>query len=370
MRAQLFSSLSSALQMRLFTSINQVMLVVRAGGIVQKRMGNRLQYWQMIRGLCILAVVMIHCPTGQGYLLRDYVSWLTLRQIINFPVAIFIFMSGYFVKREKALENGLNYLTNRGGVMLYQPYLIWSCVYLTEKLLAGEASGKYIVYALVGGKAAAPFYYIIVLLQLTIITPWILRQKNRKCLYWLTPIYLIIIYSYNIIAGVMPLGYEIFFPAWIFFYVLGMDSREGRLDGVIKMIRFRWIIVTLILSLAETYLFLKIGCADGFAVSQIKFSSFLYATMIIICLQKKIIGIKKNGISAIGDISYGIFWSHMLVLRVVQKTLKLVDFTGSWPVYFVLTFVFTVLGSIGIVIMVRAVLKKIGCIRIMKYIGF
>ena len=28
---------------------------------------TKSQYWQMVRGICILAVIMIHCPSGQNY---------------------------------------------------------------------------------------------------------------------------------------------------------------------------------------------------------------------------------------------------------------------------------------------------------------
>ena len=53
---------------------------------------------------------MIHCPVGQNGL--DQIVWLALRQLINFPVAIFIFMAGYFIKPEKV---NADYIINRGG---------------------------------------------------------------------------------------------------------------------------------------------------------------------------------------------------------------------------------------------------------------
>lgn len=70
------------------------------------------RYWQMIRGICILAVIMIHCPAGESGVSQTI--WLALRQLINFPVAIFVFMAGYFVKAEKATMTW-TYLKNRGG---------------------------------------------------------------------------------------------------------------------------------------------------------------------------------------------------------------------------------------------------------------
>lgn len=62
---------------------------------------KKQQFWQMIRGICILAVIMIHCPQGGAV-------WLGIRQVINFPVALFIFMAGYFVNPSKIDRNWLN----------------------------------------------------------------------------------------------------------------------------------------------------------------------------------------------------------------------------------------------------------------------
>ena len=66
---------------------------------------KKQQFWQMIRGICILAVIMIHCPQGGAV-------WLGIRQVINFPVALFIFMAGYFVNLFKIDRN---WLKIRGG---------------------------------------------------------------------------------------------------------------------------------------------------------------------------------------------------------------------------------------------------------------
>ena len=71
---------------------------------------KKQQYWQIVRGICILAVVMIHCPQGTADL--DQTVWLGIRQIVNFPVALFIFMAGYFVNPSKFDKN---WLKIRGG---------------------------------------------------------------------------------------------------------------------------------------------------------------------------------------------------------------------------------------------------------------
>lgn len=75
--------------------------------------GMKKQYWQMVRGVCILAVVMIHCP--QGAFGVDEAIWLVIRQFINFPVALFIFMAGYFVA---PMSVNMKWFVNRGGRLL------------------------------------------------------------------------------------------------------------------------------------------------------------------------------------------------------------------------------------------------------------
>lgn len=78
---------------------------------------HKSEYWQAIRGVCILVVIMIHCPTGQEFTPTDTYAWLILRQFINFPVALFIFMAGYFVNVDKAQHNTRTYALNRGATV-------------------------------------------------------------------------------------------------------------------------------------------------------------------------------------------------------------------------------------------------------------
>ena len=75
---------------------------------------TKSQYWQTVRGICILAVIMIHCPSGQNYTELDYTAWIILRQFINFPVAMFIFLAGYFVTTKKTQGDYKTFLCKRG----------------------------------------------------------------------------------------------------------------------------------------------------------------------------------------------------------------------------------------------------------------
>lgn len=132
---------------------------------------KKTQYGQMIRGICILAVIMMLCPNAIGLKMGDFSVWLVLRQLINFPVALFVFMAGYVVNIDKIKNNTCAYLLKLGGQLLL-PYLVWSVLYLAKDyVLNRNISIRHIIYSLCFGKASTPLYYIVVMVKLTLLMP-------------------------------------------------------------------------------------------------------------------------------------------------------------------------------------------------------
>lgn len=81
-------------------------------------MVEKREYWQTIRGICIMAVVLIHSLSGFNYKIGFGTEFIVLRQIINFAVATFVFMAGYFVNVDRLTDRNFNYrswLIYRGG---------------------------------------------------------------------------------------------------------------------------------------------------------------------------------------------------------------------------------------------------------------
>lgn len=83
--------------------------------IIMREKKDERPYWQQVRGVCILAVILIHV-LAEYTLNAESVSngTLMLRQLVNFPVPVFIFLSGYFTKQEK-VGNIKYYFMSRGG---------------------------------------------------------------------------------------------------------------------------------------------------------------------------------------------------------------------------------------------------------------
>ena len=230
-----------------------------------------------------------------------------------------------------------------------------------------------ILYRFIVGKAATPFYYIVVLLQLTVITPWIVKVilgKNRKLkllLWFVTPIYLIYLYTWNYLFGSQPKMYETLFPAWFIFYYLGLQVRCGlkwQCNGIA-------VVGALLISCIEAIALWITGADLSFCISQITFGSFLYSLMYIGWLFKLRKNLKNSYVTEqFGNYSYGVFYIHMFVLMLVSKVLGLLSI-NNWLVYSTIIFFCVAMISIFIVWLFNHFLndKKHG-ITTLKVIGF
>lgn len=297
-----------------------------------------------------------------GYSSLDLNLYTILRQVINFPVAIFIFLAGYFTNVLKATNNTKKYLLSRAQRLLL-PYICWSLLYFLFDLIMGSEMSLYdILWRLFTGKASTQLYYIVVLIQLTILTPWILKLKRREMLYLVTPVYLIYVYSYNAIVHERPALYETLFPAWLFFFILGMDCSEGKFDNIIKKVSGAWVLIGLAVSIIESLLLIDIwGCSVLFAQSQIKFGSFLYACSLALLFAKYNAKYEnnKNVLTVMGDYSYGIYLSHMIVMFFVKKVLyKLIE-DRIWLIDFSSCFVGTVVGTLLLDALIKVITPKL-----------
>lgn len=96
-------------------------------------------------------------------------------------------MAGYFVNVDALSDKEFSYkhwIIYRGG-RLCIPFMIWSLLYSGLELLRNVHSGNEIhcfgfVYRFIVGKSATPFYYIVVLVQLTVITPWLIKIVKQN----------------------------------------------------------------------------------------------------------------------------------------------------------------------------------------------
>jgi len=296
-------------------------------------------YFELIRGICIICVVLIHCQNGILYeedalYSWNYDYWLIFRQFYNFPVAIFVFLTAYFTDITKVIEKPRGYLTKRGKRLII-PFLVWSLFYsaITVVKQGFHIDIIKIGLSIIEGKASTPLYYIVVLIQLVLITPWLIKCLKNKYLniiaFLITPVWLVIMYSFTYITNQQIPHYESVFPTWFVFYYLGLyiKIKVPVIRKKQKSIAQASIIVVaaLLFSIIECYLMLYLDLPVGFASSQIKVSSFVYSLSIlnlIFVIKENHIKAKDGIVTKLGNYSYGIFYVHCFWLLILSKAMS------------------------------------------------
>lgn len=334
------------------------------------------EYWQWIRGICIVAVILIHCKNGISYKndsinAWNYDYWLIMRQLINFPVAIFIFLSGYFVNIDRMKNDKIEYVISRAKRLLI-PFLVWSSFYTIVNVVRADGNVNILntIIKLFLGRSSAPLYFILVLIQLTIITPFlvkIIENKRLKVLSLLiTPLFLITLYSFVILTGKqMPL-YQTYFFAWFVFYYLGLYAK---INGIKTICKFNSLfpavcfsLFALFISIGEAYLLNRLGLTAEFSSSQIKISSFLYTFSLInlFIAIKPYFETKHNKVlKVLGDNSFGIYFIHCFWLIVTIYILRYIPaIENVLPVVQLFQLLFAVCASLISILICKKILGK------------
>ncbi len=319
---------------------------------ITNNMSNKIQ---ICRAIAIIAVVIIHnCP-------QEY-EGIVIRCFVNFAVALFIFLSGYLTK---LVNNDIKIFYKKRLLRVFIPYGIWSVLYTM-------VSGKWndFVFNFITGQCCSIYYFIIVYIQLTILTPWISRLIQSK--YWklgflITPISIVIEYIYTLNDNTIEFPFNaLFFVVWFIFFYLGMCIRNDRIIITINMKKCIFLfIIVYVVQLIETFLWHNGNYA--MATSQMKLSVVLYSITISIIAYlwiTKGIKISENRISKIfimiGNYSFGIYLTHIVLMAVLDKTVyKFIDITFPFNIVLII-----LIEVIGISFMIKFCGKKV-C----KYLG-
>lgn len=198
------------------------------------------------------------------------------------------------------------------------PFLLWSIFYSGINIVRDIKDHQIIdwqnlIFKFIIGKASTQLYYIVVLMQLVLLTPvliQLIRKSERKsiALYCITPIWLVGVYIYNIVNQERPMFYETFFPAWFCFYYLGIRIKTAQtcVNKIEKVQKYFGkpivVLVLLAFSIVESFILLYLGCCDSFIISQIKFGNFIY-TFAIIFLIRQIRGKTQSDTKGFGILS-------------------------------------------------------------------
>jgi len=332
------------------------------------------------RGLAIIAVVAIHAIYlgGSPYKL----GFLHYRQLLNFAVPVFFFMSGYWSSKKtiESLEDYKTFLTRRLSRLLV-PYLFWSSILLGYSVIkTGNINGYKIIFSLLTGGACMGYYFVIPLAQLCIMTP-LLQYIDRK----LHGYALILVLIFNIVTLLLLYLSRLFnviwhlpialpFYSWIIYYEIGLFAGD-RYKEVLTTKKMRLcilpaILVSGLISVLEAAIILSKYDNPNLATSPVKYSSFLYSVCVIFGFLsgREYFRHLPRLLSTIGCYSFGIYFIHIIILGQVVKIFQEFNVICSFqPLYQLMLVVVTIPICLALIITTRKLLPEPVCSKILGF---
>lgn len=290
----------------------------------------------------------------------NWIFGIVLRQFVNFAVPVFLGLAGFFAVRGAKGESTVRYCAKRFS-RIVPAYLAWTLVFVALTRPGHFFSLSAISRDIFLGEGIAVGYFVIVLLQYTLLTPILLRIRSEFihfvlifCGFFVSCgfAYAVRILGYWGEVSEFPL-YAVPFFAWGPFYHVGLYlamRREGGGRGSTLPVRDSpsWLILffPLLASICESLYWADIG-EYAFGASQIKASTFVMSLMILVkilgCADSRPAGRMRSVVERLGRISYPVYLIHFPVLVACQRLLGgLPQLYEAQPLY-VLTLVAIVL---------------------------
>ncbi|WP_341529775.1 acyltransferase [Nostoc sp. UHCC 0302] len=314
---------------------------LRAKCKIFTKMKNKDESFQALRGLAIAAVVTIHACGINNKIAWNYELSLIIRQLINFAVPIFIFISGYFAYKGelKKRSDYLDFYKKRLSRILL-PYIAWCVLIILFYKPNYQWHWSKIFYHVITGQIVTPYYFVIVLIQLIVLTPFMVMSTKStvKNFLWLSlsPLSLVGLYFSHLYFHYeikLP-WYALPFTVWVSFYYFGILASQGKLvvpNKNIKNITLLYI-CSIFLAVAEGFYLCKAHNLHGFAGSQIKVSSFLSSFLLILLFlgTRKKIGNWPKALIILGEFSFGIYLFHVPVLDLFSRITSKIGLQNFW----------------------------------------
>ena len=229
---------------------------------LKKSLGNKDGKIQILRGLAIISVVIIHTyPVG--------IFGVFLRPFVNYAVALFIFLSGYLTKTDIPSYKTTIFKRVKKVVI---PYLLWSVIYMIPQGFENFGLN------LLTGRTCGTFYYVFVYVQFVLLTPLIAKLAKSKYRWiglFITPLFSIVVKYILHLSGYAAVGssYNYWFVAWFIFYYLGMLLGNNiiiiKKNNALNIVMYS---VAILLSCCEGFLWYKFGDIN-MATSQLRLTS-------------------------------------------------------------------------------------------------
>lgn len=307
---------------------------------------ERLVFFDVLRGLAIIAVILIHVTfffTHTKDIENNNFFINIINNISRFAIAFFFICSGILlnsIKNKPELKN----FYSRKLVRIILPYILVTMFLF----FANPVTIKTFLLQLVTGKASVPFYFVLVLIQMYLLYPLLARWRYKR---WFLPLSFFISLSYFVSPiPEQPFGFPIFLP-FLFLFCYGMYYRDRFLNyEVDKQEVFIWIMIIL------ADLLIMIWGQDYYYNQRYFYGPALFNVLFF--LRAGIMRCKflSRFLLAFGKNSLWIFLVHFSLMWAIYPYFYIFEFN-----YYVRFFTFFII-SVGI-----SYLVALGCLRLYNF---
>lgn len=271
----------------------------------------------------------------------SYYGLRLIEQLIIFSIPVFLFVSGYFI----AFACGKDPSPKWGWIFtrlkfLIIPYLVWSILMIIMNTVFGQKySLQDLILAILTGKAVAAFYFIPLLVQLYLLSPFLTKMaKSKPWLITIISFLLMLFIHLGQYASLLGIDYpgrqfiNLFLPSWVFpgnlfWVVFGMVIGFHYKKILPTLVKWKWVFLSLTILLIPLGMWEweKILAASGqqWLASRETFIDTLYSIVLILSFlsfgMKLFIG--QKWLNDLGSKSFGIYLAQTLFLTITAKAI-------------------------------------------------
>lgn len=234
-------------------------------------MKQHLQEFDILRTLATFTVIAIHITAG--YVLLSPLGYVG-NQLARFAVPLFIILSGFLLYNSDLNGHGLktvDFYRRRFDRVLW-PYILWTLFYaLMGGIMAQDIAQalRQLPGHLLWGTASYHLYFVVIIIQLYLLYPlllWMMQNWPKLLLcgsFLLTLAAQIMLYLAMTSRIHLNPAYNnfwlVFFPVWLFYFVLGMwaareqENWQLKLQGKTMWLVLLWLVSVSLLFLDSYY---------------------------------------------------------------------------------------------------------------------
>lgn len=287
---------------------------------------KRIEYFDMLRGLAIIFVVIIHSSNMGFQFPSDSFNFnftVLTRQLLNIAVPLFLSISGYFLVQKNIYTLDVYYgFIKKQIPKIYIPFFFWSIIFLILGVIVFNKSISSEFFKLLIFQSSGPYYFIALIIQYYILLPLLQKLANFRGLIISLIISLVtvvlVFYIRNYMGVSLPLIlYAGNFPILMVFFVLGLYLGSLKEITMSNKLLIFLICTFYILSCIESYFLYSLFENGGLAATAMKPTSFIFTLFLIIWLFKNINFLKSTILEYLGKISFGIYLIRVFLLIII-----------------------------------------------------